>query len=230
MGGDERAEDGVDLVLDGLGVTGARHMREPEAERRLDLRKTSQHKSSQTAELAGAIVAPATLILDDAIEMKEAHGGRVRMHFDLEPAGLPRDHVGAVAKARRFQEAAKRHDIGGERTAEVRRVTAGVETAEVTIQLLFGGTDAGLIANDEGSVHRDPGTAASGLGLNPVEDVALPLEAGDAAQMQPGSVERERGHAAGFSIPTQIDAEKCLASCVGAKVSHSSNSLTGSPS
>jgi hypothetical protein len=118
------------------------------------------------------------------VEPEQADGRRVRVHLDLEPAFLAGCHARSMTEAECFEPAAEGDDLFGERTPKVSRVTTRVEAAKVGVQLAFRGPNAGLISNDQGSIHGNHRTPASGFSLDPVQDLVHTFESGNSAKSQ----------------------------------------------
>jgi len=70
-------------------------------------------------------------------------------------------------------------------------MTAGVETAEVAIQLAFCGPNAGFVGNDERSVDPCYRATSTSLRLDPRQDVVDGLEAVDFAEAQVRAVQAD---------------------------------------
>jgi hypothetical protein len=104
------------------------------------------------------------------------------MHFDLEASFLARCHGRPVAEAQRFQLSAERNHVLRERAAKIGGMAPGVEAAKVGVQLAFRGPNAGLVANDQGSIYRGHGAPARSLSLNPAQNLVHAFQAGDVAQ------------------------------------------------
>src|SRR5512142_847354 len=126
-------------------------------------------ETAKSTEHPAPLLPCTTLVLYDPVEPEQADRRRVRVHLDLELAVLARCHARSMTKAKCFEPPAERDHLFGERTPKVSRVTARVEAAKVGVQLAFHGPNAGLISNDQRSIHGNHRTPASGFGLDPVQ-------------------------------------------------------------
>jgi hypothetical protein len=150
----------------------------------------------------------AAFVLYDPIKSEQVDGRRVRVNFDLEAAFLAGRYGRSVTKTQHFEPPAERDHLFGKRTPKVSSVTTRVETAEVGVQLAFRGPNAGLISNDQGSIHGNHRTPASGFGLDPVQNLVNTFQAGDITKVQLRTFQRDGSQTTRLSIPTKIDSNE----------------------
>src|SRR5579862_9196919 len=105
----------------------------------MEFGQSRQHQTAKAPKAAGPQLPHAALIFHDAIEAKQAHRRRVRMHLDLEAAFLARCDRCSVAEAHCFQAAAKCSHVLSEGAPEICGMATCVEPAEVAIQLALRG-------------------------------------------------------------------------------------------
>jgi hypothetical protein len=136
-------------------------------------------EAPKTLKLSGPLFPRAALVFNDSVESEQADGRRVWVHLDLEPAFLSRCHGCPVAEANRFQAAAEGNHVLSERATKVSGVTTGVEAAKVAVQLAFRGPNAGLVSDDQWSIHGGHCTSVSGFSLNPLQNLVHTLQTGN---------------------------------------------------
>jgi hypothetical protein len=83
-----------------------------------------------------------------------------------------------------------------------------VEPAKIAIQLTFRRANAGVIPDDQGSIHCHDRVATTSLGLNPMQDFIQMIKATDTLKGQSTLSQFDGGQPARFSIPAQVHANE----------------------
>src|SRR5437016_10105738 len=107
-------------------------------------------------------------------------------------------------ETQRFQAAAEEDHLLGKRAPKVSGVTTGVEAAKVAVQFAFREPNAGLVSDDQWSIHGGHRTPVSGFSLNPVQNLVHTLQTGNITKVQCRTIQHEGGQTAWLSIPTKV--------------------------